>query len=255
MAVATVVLGVLGASAGWGEEALGVGIGSWLAGVGVLLWIGRVLRDREERGTGPRGRLVTRTLDGERATVLHQHPARHLFAAVFAAYATVPFAAPLVAAWFRSDESRLGAAAMLGVLLMTVGLVVGGQVRRARRAGVWLTPTALVVRERDVTSRAAWANVRWISEPSESTATVTAVVFDRSAVSVVARRRREQKFRAMFGDVIVPTRSLVLDADELVGLLRTCMAPGVADRLGTEAGLMLVRGAHRPDTSVSRSWT
>lgn len=45
-----------------------------------------MLRNRQQHGAGPRGRLTTRDLDGAAATVLHQHRAREATAAAFLAY-------------------------------------------------------------------------------------------------------------------------------------------------------------------------
>jgi hypothetical protein len=241
--VGLIVFGVGGVAASRGQS-VGLFIGSWIAGVGVLLLIGRVLRDREAKGVGPRGRLATRTLDGEPATVLHVHPARHLLGAAFSLYATVPFVALLVPA-LRS--SAVGGAVLLAALVIPVGLTVGGQLRRALRAGVWLTPSALVVRERDVTSRVAWTDIRTISDSAGASATVFVTAHDPAAVTIVARRRRERRFREGFGSVVIPTAALTLDAPSLTVLLRTCAAPGVAERLGSEAGLVLVRGSRRFD--------
>jgi hypothetical protein len=241
--VGLIAFGLLIAVAGRGEPAA-LGVGAWIAGVGGLLLVGRVLRDREARGAGPRGRFTTRTLDGEPATVLHQHPARWLVGPALSAWATVPFVA-LVLGGARSagSDAGLGAGVLLTALLVPVGLVVGGQVRRTLRAGVWLTPSALVVRERDVTSRVPWADVRRITDADRPAAPVRVVARDRSAVTVVARRRSEARFRAALGDVLVPTGSLPLDAPDLVALLRRCAQPGGAAALGTDAGLALVRGA------------
>lgn len=242
-----IAFGVLLVVAGRAEPGV-VGIGAWLAAVGVLLQVGRVLRDREADGRGRHGRVATRTLDGERATVLHEHPARHVLAAAFSALVAAPFVALLLAiAWGADADASavVGAVVLLAALLVPVGFVVGGQVRRALRAGIWLTPTTLAVRERDVDSRVRWEDIRGVSDAEDPASMVWVMVWDGKAVTVVARRRRDRKFRAELRDIPIRTGPYVLDAHELVDLLRACQQPDIAARLGSDAGLALVRGARR----------
>ncbi|GIG36312.1 hypothetical protein [Cellulomonas pakistanensis] len=226
-----------------------LGLGVWIIAVGVLLQIGRVLRDRELRGTGRRGRIATRTLDGEPATVLHESPVRHVLGAAFSALAAAPFVALVLgtAPW-RADadpDQVIGVVVILAALLVPVSIVVSSQLRRALRAGVWLTPTALVVRERDIVSRVRWADIRWVPDEHDAAAMVWVMVWDGSAVGVVARRRQDRKWRAELRDIPIRTGMLALGAPELVALLRACQEPAVAARLGSDAGLALVRGARR----------
>ena len=241
--VGLVAFGLLVAVAGR-DEAGPVGHGVWIVGVGVLLLAGRVLRDREVRGAGPRGRFSTRALDGEPATVLHQHPLRWLLGPALSTWTTAAFVALVLGATSGSAaDARLGAGVLLAAVLVPVALVVGGQVRRTLRAGVWLTPGALVVRERDVTSRVPWAEVRRVVELDGRAAPVLVLPRDEAAVSVVARRRSDARFRAMYGGVLVPAGALPLDTPALAALLRACAEPGGAAALGTDAGLAVVRGA------------
>ncbi|MCG7285463.1 hypothetical protein MHY85_05665 [Cellulomonas sp. ACRRI] len=230
-------------------ETAALGIGTWITAVGLLLLVGRVLRDRERGGAGGRGQIATRVLDGEPAAVLHEHPARPVLGAVFAAVATVPF----VALVFGAARLGVGAGAgedvavvvVLIALVVPVALTVGGQLRRALRAGIWLTPTALVVRERDVTSRVRWPDVRWIGDTDGPASVVRVVVRDSHAVTVDARRGRDRRLRAALGDISIRTGMFALDAPELVELLRACQEPVVAARLGSDAGLALVRESRR----------
>lgn len=243
-----VAFGVLLVVVGRAEPVV-IFLGAWFAAVGVLLQIGRVLRDREIRGSGRRGRIATRTLDGEPATVLHEHPRRHVLAAAFSALAAAPFVAILLASVPRADETRasdvVGVVVLLVVLLVPVAIVVGGQLRRALRAGIWLTPTGLVVRERDVDSRVRWSDIRWVPDQHDRAATVWVMVRDEAAVTVVARRRLDRKLRAQLRGIPIRTGMYALDAPELVALLRPCGQQAVAARLGSDAGLALVRGARR----------
>ncbi|RMI13549.1 hypothetical protein [Cellulomonas triticagri] len=246
--VGLIAFGVLLVVAGRAEISAIV-VGAWLAAVGVLLQVGRVLRDREVRGTGRRGRIATRTLAGEPATVLHEHPGRHVFAAAFSALAAAPFVAILLVSApgdAETGSSELaGVVVLLVVLLVPVAIVVGGQMRRALRAGIWLTPAALVVRERDVESRVRWSDIRWVPDQHHPAGPIWVMVGDEAAVTVAARRRRDRTLRAKLRGVPIRTGMYALDAPELVALLRSCQQPGVAARLGSDAGLALVRGARR----------
>lgn len=243
-----VAFGVLLVVTGRAESVV-IFVGAWLAAVGVLLQIGRVLRDREVSGSGRRGRIATRTLDGEPATVLHEHPGRHVLAAAFSALAATPFVALLLASAPRDERTGasdfVGVVALLVVLLVPVAIVVGGQLRRALRAGIWLTPTTLVVRERDVDSRVRWGDIRWVPDVHDPAATVWIMVWDETAATVVARRRLDRKLRAKLPGIPIRTGMYSLDAPELVALLRSCQQPAVAARLGSDAELALVRGARR----------
>jgi hypothetical protein len=229
--------------------AVTIGVGAWMIALAVLLQIGRVLRDREASGAGPGGRIATRTLDGEPATVLHEHPARHLLGAALAALATAPFVAlPLSAVpWDAgsTDDDVIGVIVVLSALVVPVALVVGGQLRRALRAGVWLTPSALVVRERDLTSTVRWSDVWRVRDVDGPASTVWVVVRDEEAVTLVTRRRRDRRFRSGLRGVPIPTGMYALAAPELVELLRACQDRAVAAQLGSDAGLALVRGARR----------
>jgi hypothetical protein len=236
-AVALVVLGVAGAVFGRGAP-LPTFIAVWMAGAGVLFLVGRGVRDRQERGDGPRGRLVTGKVRGEPATVLGQSPVREGIAAGFIVYLGLFF---FGGGWFALGEGRTtGALAPLGIILLPFVLVAIRRLVRARRSGVWLTPTALLVREGGTSYRAGWDDVAGVSQSTSPTDLVVVLPRTMAALTVTGRDRGARA-GAPRGDIPVTTAALAVDAYALVDVLWHYHASENRAELGTAAALATVR--------------
>ena len=212
-------------------------LGTWTIGVGAILLGGRTVRDRQERGDGPRGPIGGGALGGERATVLREHPARGLLTAALTAWPGVLFlVAAALGAGGAMSAGLAGAIAFLGL-----GFVIAGvrQALRVRRTGVWLSPSGVTVRERDQSFRMAWADMAAVSTPSGPSDLVVAVARESAAVTVSGRERRGFP-RGPRGQVPVRTESLPVDAPGLARVLRHFGGDGDAFRLGSPEGAELV---------------
>ena len=234
-----VVFGAVLAGGG-APSALLVLIGSWVAGFGLLLLVGRSVRDREERGVGRRGAVSVAELDGARATVLYENGTRATLTAGATAYPGLLFLALAV----------LGAARGLHLALVVVAGVVGAgfvtaavrQASRARRAGVWLTPTALVVVRRDSRQRVAWCDVVAVSEPRGPAELVVVRARSGAAVESAGRSRRPT---GLAEEVVISPASTAIDAPSIARVIRHYASGADTAVLGTAAGVSTVRDLAR----------
>ncbi|VTR76654.1 hypothetical protein [Cellulomonas hominis] len=236
-AVALIVLGVAGAAFGRGAP-LPTFIAVWMAGAGVLFLVGRGLRDRQERGDGPRGRLVSGEVRGEPATVLRRSTAREWVAAGFIAYLGLFF---FGSGWFALGEGRTtGALVPLGILLLPFVVAAIRRLVRARRSGVWLTPTSLLVREGGTSYRTGWDDVAGVSQSTSSTDLVVVLPRTMAALTVTGRDRGARA-GVTLGDIPIATGALPVDAYALVDLLWHYRASENRPELGTAAAPTTVR--------------
>ena len=235
-AVAVVVVGfVLGIAAAKEDQLVASAAGGWVALVGALLLWARSVRDRTERGTGPRGPAPRLTADDvEIATVI---PApRSRLAATLAFWLLV--AVPLLGAGVVAVlAGRVGVGVLLAIAgawsLVPVLLVAAG---RITAGGVWLTTAAVVVRDHGLESRIPWEALATVA-PSDG-----GVVVLRAALPGSIHRRRSGPWAIgarIAGPSIatIDTRWLALDAPSLARVLEHYRRPGAAAELGTAASL------------------
>lgn len=212
-------------------------LGLWVIGVGALLLAGRAVRDRQERGDGPRGAIALGTLDGTRATVLREHPARGLLTAGLTAWP----GALLLAGAVIGAGSAMSAGLALAVGAVGVGSLVAGA-RRAlheRRAGVWLTSAAVTVRDHRQSHRMAWGDVAAVTEPGGPTGLVLLLAREPAAVIVSGRARRGLP-GGRGREVLVRAEATALDAPGIARTLRHLSADADVSLLGSAAGCEMV---------------
>lgn len=234
-----VVFGAVLAGGG-APSALLVLIGSWVAGFGLLLLVGRSVRDREERGVGRRSAVTVAELDGARATVLPEHGTRAMLTAGVTAYPGLLFLALAV----------LGAVRGLHLALVVVAGVVGAgfvtaavrQALRARRAGVWLTPASLVVVRRDSRQSVAWRDVVAISEPRGPAELVVVRARSGAAVESAGRPRPSA---GLAEEVVISSASTAIGAPSIARVLRHYASGADTAVLGTAASVLVVRDLAR----------
>ncbi|GEL46183.1 hypothetical protein CHO01_12990 [Cellulomonas hominis] len=204
-------------------------LGLWIVGVGAILRAGRAVRDRQERGEGPRGSIGLGRLGDESATVLREHPAHGLLTAGMTAW---PGALFLAAAGLGAGGAMSSGLAVV-VGLVGLGFVVAGarQAVRVRRAGVWLTPTRLTVRERDQSYRVGWADLAAVSVPSRPTDLVVVLASGSAAVTVSGRERRRFP-RGPRGEIPIRTEASAVDAAGVARVLRHFGDGGETTTLG-----------------------
>jgi hypothetical protein len=212
-------------------------LGSWIAGLGVLGLVGRALRDHGEAGRGPRGRIDAARLDGAPATVLREHPAQGWLAAVVTAYpGLLVISAPL--GWRHLDAGLQVVACMIAAPFFVMAV---GQVRRASRAGVWLTPSEVVVRGGSQVQRVRWVDVARVrGYDSGRCRVVELLAADISAVRIVGRSRLDRVLTGS-GRITVFTQFTALDATALARVLLHFVQTSQTQILGTPAGPYHVR--------------
>lgn len=215
-------------------------LGCWIAGLGALLLAGRVARDREEAGAGPRGAITVDTFRGEPATVLREHPARATLTAVATAYPGLLFLALAVLGAVSGQHA--GFLAVLAVVGAAFLVAAARQVLRARRAGVWLTPAAVVVVRRDAQHRIAWIDVVAVSEPRGP---VDLVVLRARSSAAVEASGRVRPSLGLPEEVSITTGATAVDAPALARVLRHYTGAGTTAELGTPASVTTVRGLAR----------
>lgn len=236
-AVALIVFGGTGVVFGPGVP-LATFVAGWIVGAGVFFLVGRALRNRHERGDGPRGRVVTSRLRSEPATVLRQHVGREWLAAGFVAYLGLFFA---VGGWFAVAHPRTpGVIVMLGIVLLPFVLVAARRTVRAHGSGVWFTPHAFVVRNGGTSYRTGWADIGGVSQSESPTDLVVVLPRSRAALTVSGRDRGARP-GVVLGDIPVTTEALAVDAYALVDLIWHYQRSENRPELGTPAALETIR--------------
>jgi hypothetical protein len=236
-AVALILFGVAGVVFGPGLP-VATFVAAWIAGAGVFFLVGRNIRNRHERGHGPRGRLVTGKVGGEPAMVLHQHIGREGVAAAFVAYLGLFFA---VGGWFAVADARTTSVlVVLVIVLLPFVLVASRRIIRAHGSGVWLTTSALLVRNGGTSYSTGWDDVAGVSKSESPTDLV--VVLPRTMASLtVTGRDRGARPGVVLGDIPITTEALAVDAYALVDLIWHYQQPQNRPELGTPAALATVR--------------
>jgi hypothetical protein len=211
-------------------------LGVWIAGVGLLVLAARHRRDRGRAGRGPRGEIVSASLDGVPATVLREHPAPARLTAVFAAYPGLLLLSPLLG-WAHLEVYLRYVLVALALPFLLWAL---WYVRGARRAGVWLTETEIVVQGWGHVARTHWVDVvrvLAVDAPRARYVEITA----RHPLAVLATGRSRMPDLDWPGRIQVVTPFLPLDAESLERVLRRLADGSRTSILGTSAGPDLVR--------------
>jgi len=240
-AVALIVLGTVIAAGVSARPAVGA-VGFWVGLLGVLLLWARSVRNRTERGAGPRGPAPHITDHGEPATVILAPRARLAVTLAFWLLIAVPLLGAGLAA---ALAGQVGAGVLLAVVgawsLVPVFLVAAGQITPG---GVWMTAAAVVVRDHGLESRIPWEALVTVA-PSEAGTVVL-----RAAVSDTIHRRRSGPWAvgARIGGpdlASVDTRWLAIDAPAIARILEHYRQRGAAAELGTPASLTTIAGLSR----------
>lgn len=234
--VALALFGVTGIVFGRSQP-LAVFLGAWVLGAAAAFFFGARLRDREEQGSGERGRIDTGTVGGQPAVVLHRHPAREQLAAAFTAYVGV-----LLVGGGLVAQRHPTAAYVIGTLLVSVPFlaVAVRRLARARQDGVLLTPDSLVVRAQGTVYSTRWDEVAAVSEAHSPTCLVVVLPRSMAALTVTGRDRGARRGSA-HGDIPIRTGSLAVAAPDLVEIIWRFREPGNRPVLATSDGPDAVR--------------
>ncbi len=242
-AAAIGVVGLVVAAGGATHPAL-LAVGAWIVALAVLILWGRSVRNGRERGTGPRGpapRLTT--LDGEPATALTS-PASHL-AVTLAMWSLI--AVPLVASGMALI---VGGAPGPGVLLLAGGVVwlvpVGlAGAGRMSPGGLWLTPSAVVVRDHGLESRVPWVSLATVADGAGTDTADGTLVLRASATGGTIHRSRSHPWPTSARTAgptiaVLDARGLAHDASAIAAVLRHYQRAGTTAELGTATSLRTV---------------
>jgi hypothetical protein len=208
--------------------------GFWILALAAVLLYGRWMRDRTERGTNPRGPAphVARVRD-EPAVAFRAPVSRMVpFIGVWLLLA-VPVLAGAVGAFLTGR-------AIVGVVLTVVGLwcvspVVGLATGRISAGGVWLTPSAVVVREPGAESAVRWVDLESVT----ATDTQLLVRADASAGSIHRHGGRpwlRPAFTANSTSATVDTRWLAVDAPAVARVIEHYRDQGDLRDIGVSEG-------------------
>lgn len=251
VAVAIGVLGLVTVAGGVTHPGL-LAVGAWLVTLAVLVLWARSVRNRTERGTGPRGpspRLTT--LNGEPATAVTAPATRLVVTLAMWLLVAVPLLGGGLAL-LVGDAPGAGAL-LLGagvVALMPVALVVVG---RVSPGGVWLTPSAVVVRDHGLESRIPWPALVTVADDATTDATRGTVLLRADAAAGTIHRHRSGPWARSVRTVgpaiaLIDARWLALDAQAIARVLRHYHRSGTAGELGSPASLRTISdlAADRP---------
>jgi hypothetical protein len=211
-------------------------LGVWIGGVGLLALAARHLRDRGRAGRGPHGEIVSASLDGVPATALKEHPAPARLTAVFVAYPGFLLLSPLLGWTYLEVSLRC----VLVALALPFLLWSRWYVRCARRAGVWLTETEIVVQGWGHVARTHWVDVvrvQALDLPRTPCVEITA----RHPLAVLATGRSRMPDLDWPGRIQIVTLYLPFDTDVTERVLRSLADGTQTSLLGTAAGPDLVR--------------
>jgi hypothetical protein len=209
--------------------------GAWLGGLAGLALAGRRVRVRGEAGHGPRGRIESASLGGVTATLLRDHPAPVLLSAAAVAYAGLFFLLPLLAGDRLDASLRVMCSAIAAPFFLDAVRRIGW----ARRAGVRLTATEVIVRDWGQTRRLRWSDLRVVFPARILRYRMVVLVAEPdSAVRVRGRHHLHPRLTKP-GFLVFSAQCLPLDADTMARVLvRVSGDPSI---LGTPAGPDLVR--------------
>lgn len=249
VATGIAVMGVVVVAGGGTSPGLLV-LGAWLIALAALLLWGRSVRDRSERGAGPRGpapRLTT--VDGEPATVITAPFSRLAVTLCMQLLVALPLLAGGFALLLGGTPGIGALVAVAGaVSLVPVALIVAG---RTSPGGLWLTPTAVVVRDHGLESRIAWPTLVTVADGSASGAGNGKVLLRADAGAGAIHRSRTAPWPAaapMAGPTtaVLDTRWLNLDGRAVAEVVRYYQRTQQVADLGTPESLRTIERLSRP---------
>jgi hypothetical protein len=227
--VGLVAFGALIAVAGHAHVGV-VFLGVWILGLGAVFGVARRSRSPQRASRV----LVVPTIavvDATPATVIPADGRPEQLAAAVPAWTGIALAALSAAVMSEQRTSAyLTAAAAAGFIALAVRMAA-----RARRPGLWMTPTSLVVRDARGALRVDWVDVVDVIAPVSASAPMM--------LRLVTARQGRDTARAAAGS-LAPVRVDRFGAAgvELARVIQHYRDPTAARELGTDASLRTVAG-------------
>lgn len=243
VATGIAVLGLVVGAGGLTRRGL-LAVGAWLVALAALILWARALRNRTERGIGPRGPAPRLTaLDGDPATAVTAHPTRVIGTVGMWLLLATPLVGSGAALLSGGEPVAGGVLVGAGALwLAPVALVAAG---RISPGGVWLTPSAVVIRDHGLESRIPWSALAAVADGAGTDAANGTVVLRAHGATGTIHRGRSRPWPVSARTAgpriaVVDARWLALDAPALATVLRHYQRSGTTGELGSPASLRTI---------------